>query len=320
MNEYPADLGNAGLPQAAGGGGIVRGENAEAAAWRGSVNRKEAFTLRDLLIVAFYHRRLILLAALVPILAAVAAAVLVKTSYTADGLMMVLVNREVSGNQNVTDSGPAVLSIEGLKSVQSEVEIITSAGVIRQTIQKIGLERLYPELVEGRFNGLVPPVAEERRPDKAIELFRRDLKANVESDSNIVRIAYRHPDRAVTIAVVDTLVDAYRERRRAVFDNPRAPFLAGEVVRFKQQLEETDAAILKVKAERQMAALPQTVFDSRQKSDAVTNDDDRNLLTRLQVDRERLAAQYAPGYPAIQELDQKIAAVRRMGEAMAARP
>ncbi len=353
MNEYPADRGSAGLPQPAAGGSIYRGENAEAAAWRGSVNRKEAFTLRDLLVVAFYHRRLILLAALVPILAAVAAAVLVKTTYTADGLMMVLVNREVSGNQNVTDSGPAVLSIEGLKSVQSEVEIITSAGVIRQTIQKIGLERLYPELVEGRFNGLVPPVAEERRPDKAIELFRRDLKANVESDSNIVRIAYRHPDRAIAIAVVDTLVDAYRERRRAVFDNPRAPFLAGEVVRFKQQLEETDAAILKVKAdhdvididqdrilaanqvdsvvqrhrqvserraattaqlaeaERQVAALPQTVFDFRQKSDAVTNDDDRNLLTRLQVDRERLAAQYAPGYPAIQELDQKIAAVRR---------
>jgi len=39
------------------------------------------------------------------------------------GLLMVLVNREFSGIQNVTDSGPAVLSIEGLKSVESEIQI-----------------------------------------------------------------------------------------------------------------------------------------------------------------------------------------------------
>ena len=183
-------------------------------------------TLRDLLIVAFYHRRLIVLTALLPLIVAGAAAYFSKTQYTADGLMMVLVNREVSGSQNVADTGPAVLSIEGLKSVHSEVEIITSAGVVQKTIEKIGLERLYPEIIEGRFEGLLPPIEEERRMEKAMELFRRDLRANVESDSNVVRISYRHPDRALAITAVDTLTDFYREHRRSIFDNPRAPFLA----------------------------------------------------------------------------------------------
>ena len=100
-------------------------EGAGAVALHGGSHRKEAFTVRDLLIVAFYHRRLILFAALLPLLVAIGASLVVKKTFLADGLMMVLVNREVSGNQGVTDSGPAVLSIEGLKSVQSEVEIIT---------------------------------------------------------------------------------------------------------------------------------------------------------------------------------------------------
>ena len=342
-----------GLPQPAGAtAGLARPDEPASAGWRGSITRREAFTLRDLLIVAFYHRRLIVLTALLPLIVAGAAAYFSKTQYTADGLMMVLVNREVSGSQNVADTGPAVLSIEGLKSVHSEVEIITSAGVVQKTIEKIGLERLYPEIIEGRFEGLLPPIEEERRMEKAMELFRRDLRANVESDSNVVRISYRHPDRALAITAVDTLTDFYREHRRSIFDNPRAPFLASEVTRFKQQLEATDAEIQRLKvdanvieieqdrilaanqvdnvvqrhrqvserqaailaqlqeAERQLAGVPKQVFDFRQRSDAVANDDDRNVLTRLQLERDRLAQLYAPSYPALAEVDQKIKTVR----------
>lgn len=341
------------LPQPTAGAGVARPDEPPAGGWRGSIVRREAFTLRDLLVVAFYHRKLIILTALLPLIVAGTAAYFSKKEYTADGLMMVLVNREVSGNQTVAETGPAVLSIEGLKSVHSEVEIITSAGVVRQTIEKLGLERLYPEIVEGRLEGLLPPTEPEKRMDKAIELFRRDLRANVESDSNVVRIQFRHPDRELAIRTVDTLIDHYRELRRRIFDNPRAPFLATEVARFKEQLEATDAEIQQLKiqanvidieqdrvlaanqvdnllqrrrqvsersaaivaqleeAERQAAAIPRQVFDFRQRTDQTANDDDRNVLTRLQMERDRLSLQYAPTYPALAEIDQKIETVRR---------
>ena len=354
VNEPLPAEGVGGLPQAAGGNGhLSRNVPPASQAWRGSITRKEAFTLRDLLIVAFYHRWLIIFSALLPLIAAGTAAFLTDRQYTADGLLMVLVNREVAGNQNVTDTGPAMLSIEGLKSVHSEVEIITSAGVIRQTVEKIGMERLYPRIIDGRLGGLLPPVPEERRMERALELFRDDLRANVESDSNVVRISYRHPDRALAIRTVDTLIDFYQAHRRAIFDNPRAPFLTTEVARFRQQLEATDAEIQKVKidhgvidieqdralaanqvdsvvqrqrqvsereaaivaqlaeAERQQTGLPKQVFDFRQRSDGGANDDDRNVLTRLQMERERLAALYAPTYPGLTEVDQKIEAMRR---------
>ena len=63
----------------------------------------KSFTVRDLLIIGFFHRWSILLAALVPLIVGLFAAFETKVSYTASGLLIVLVNREYSGAQNVTD-------------------------------------------------------------------------------------------------------------------------------------------------------------------------------------------------------------------------
>lgn len=314
---------------------------------------REAFTARDFLIAAFYHRRIILLAALVPVLLGVGAALVSRTEFTADGLLMVLVNREYSGIQNVTDSGPAVLSIEGLKSVQSEVSIIESTDIARNAITAIGFDRLFPEHMTDRLFGLLPPTAEDRTLERGIEIFRRRMKATVQSDSNIIRITFQHPDREIALETLDALTTAYFDKRRRLFDNPSAPFLTAEVDRIATALAATEAEIQQVKldndvidieqdrllaanqvdsvvqrrrqvserragvraqigeAEQQIAALPKRVFDFRQNSDAVPNDDGYNLLTRLQVDRERMASQYAPGYPGLAELDRKIEAARR---------
>ena len=123
-------------------------------------NQGQPFTLRDVLIAGFYHRRIIIFFALLPLLVGGIAVVETKTNYTASDLLMVLVNREFSGIQNVTDSGPAVLSIEGLKSVELEIQIIESAETICTTITTIGLERIFPdtsviEQIRGLFSRVV---------------------------------------------------------------------------------------------------------------------------------------------------------------------
>ncbi|MGE0717829.1 MAG: GumC family protein [Alphaproteobacteria bacterium] len=318
-----------------------------------STGGREAFTARDFLIAAFYHRRIIILAALVPIILGVAAAYLSRKEFTADSLLMVLVNREYSGSQNLTDSGPAVLSIEGLKSVQSEVSIIESGEIIRKTIEKVGFDRLFPEYMTERLYGFLPPEAEDRSIERGIEIFRRRMKAQVQSDSNIVRVTFQHPDREMAIETLATLMASYLEKRRQIFDNPSAIYLDAEVSRLRKALAEAEEEIQKIKidadvidieqdrllaanqvdsiqqrrrqvgerragvraqvaeAEQQLAALPRTVADFRQSSDQVVNDDGNNLLTRLLVERDRMAAQYAPTYPGLVELDRKIETARR---------
>lgn len=311
----------------------------------------QPFTLRDVLISGFFHRRMIIFFALLPLIVGAIAVIETKTNYTASGLLMVLVNREFSGIQNVTDSGPAVLSIEGLKSVESEIQIIESAETIRTTITTVGLERIFPDtsFIE-RLRGLFS--LGDNPMDDAIERFRRNLSSSVQSGSNVIRVSYSNPDRAVAIAVTNELVRAYLERRRVLFQNPTSGILAEEVQRLNDQLLNLDREIEAVKvganiidfaqdsvlaanqvdtiiqrrrqveewvagvagqlteAEKQKTALTETVFDFYQQSDAVANDDDRNLLTRLQTDRNRLTSLYPATSPAVREVDKKIATVR----------
>jgi uncharacterized protein involved in exopolysaccharide biosynthesis len=311
----------------------------------------QPFTLRDVLIAGFFHRRIIIFFALLPLVVGAIAVLETKTNYTASDLLMVLVNREFSGIQNVTDSGPAVLSIEGLKSVESEIQIIESAETIRTTITTIGLERIFPdtsfiEQIRSLFSRGDNPM------DDAIARFRRNLSSSVQSGSNVIRVSYSNPDRAVAIEVTNELIRAYLDRRRVLFQNPTSGILAEEVRRLNDQLLNLDREIEAVKvaadmidfaqdsvlaanqvdtiiqrrrqveervagvagqlaeAEKQKAALTETVFDFYQQSDAVANDDDRNLLTRLQTDRNRLTSLYPATSPAVREVDKKIATVR----------
>ncbi len=294
---------------------------------------------------------MIIFFALLPLIVGAIAVIETKTNYTASGLLMVLVNREFSGIQNMTDSGPAVLSIEGLKSVESEIQIIESAETIRTTITTVGLERIFPDtsFIE-RLRGLFS--LGDNPMDDAIERFRRNLSSSVQSGSNVIRVSYSNPDRAVAIAVTNELVRAYLERRRVLFQNPTSGILAEEVQRLNDQLLNLDREIEAVKvganiidfaqdsvlaanqvdtiiqrrrqveewvagvagqlteAEKQKTALTETVFDFYQQSDAVANDDDRNLLTRLQTDRNRLTSLYPATSPAVREVDKKIATVR----------
>ncbi|WP_245263425.1 GumC family protein [Azorhizobium doebereinerae] len=313
--------------------------------------RPPSFTLRDFLIAAFFHRRVVVLGALLPILVGIGASVLTKTEYTASSLLLVMVNREVA-TQNVTDTGPAVLSIEGLKQVESEVQIIDSADVIHTTIEQVGLERLFPP---SRFSFLAELMGGDiSTMDRAIERFRKNTRTTVLSGSNIIQVSVTNPNRDVAIKATDELVKAYLEYRRKVFDNPTASILMVEVERFKSDLTRTDDDIEALKkkagiiefsqdavlaanqvdsvlqrrrqvaerkaavsaqlatAEEEMKALPETVFDFTQKSDASGNDDDRNILTRLLVERDRLATQFAPGSPPLREIDRKIETVRQV--------
>ncbi|MFG1242913.1 lipopolysaccharide biosynthesis protein [Xanthobacter sp. V7C-4] len=309
-----------------------------------------AFTLRDFLIAAFYHIRIVLLAGLIPLVVAVAVAATSRTEYTASSLLMVIVSREVSNAQNVTDSGPAVLSIEGLKQVESEVQIIESADVARATVVEIGVDRLFPP---GRLAAITRLFSSDKDVmDKAVERFQASLRASVQSGSNVIRVSFTNPDRDVAIAAADALVKNYLAARRRLFENPTAKILMLEVNRFQSDLTAVDREIeqLKVKAgiidfaqdailasnqvdsilqrrrqvaerevavaaqvaeaQKQFAALPDSVFDFAEKTDALPGDEDNNTLSKLLLERDRVASQYAPGSQLLRDLDRQIATIR----------
>ncbi len=308
------------------------------------------FTVRDFLIATFFHIRIVLLAAALPFAIAIGAAATSRTEYTASSLLMVIVSREVSNSQNVTDSGPSVLSIEGLKQVESEVQIIESADVVRATVEQVGVDRLFPP---GRFSAITRIFSSDKDAmDKAVERFQASLRASVLADSNVIRVSFTNPDRDVAVEAADALVKNYLSVRRRLFENPTAKILNLEVERFRQDLSSVDAQIEKLKAkvgiiefsqdailasnqvdgilqrrrqvaerevavtaqlteaEKQLAALPDSVFDFSEKTDALPGDEDNNTLTKLLLERDRVSSQYAPGSQLLRDLDRQIATIR----------
>lgn len=317
-----------------------------------AVPRSSGYTLRDVLIFAFYSWRTIVIAALIPLLIGGAAALVTKKEYTAKGLVLVLVSREHAGTDKATGEGPAVLSIEGLKLIESEAEIIESDAVLDEVVQAIGAELLYPELGRRRLFGLLGPLPGEERPRKAIELFRRDLGAEVQGDSNVIRISFRHPEPQLAAAAATAVIDAYRARRKQVFDVVLTPFLMGEMQRFTADLQGIDGQIRTIKlrygiididqdvvlganqadtilqrtrhikerratvrrevvaGQARLAALPDTLFDFTEQTNIMANDEDRNTLTRLLLERDSLVRNYAPTYPPLAQVNEKIARLR----------
>ncbi|MFC5353662.1 GumC family protein [Azospirillum himalayense] len=282
-----------------------------------------------------------------------AAATYARTRYAAESLVMMMIDRSHAGISDVAGTLPSVLSIDGLKSVDSEIRILESRRVIEDTLSALDPVTLFPEIARPRLFGLLPADSPQDQLEKAIDKFKRRLQVEQQSSSNIVRLSFSHEDPDLAADTVNALADAYLKRRRAIFDIPRSPFLASELARHSDQLKSIEGQIQALKSEydivdlgqesllaanqvdsivqrrrqtqerqaalqaevtaakKRLAALPERVFDFREQSNQTQNDDDRNVLLRLELERDRMASQFLPDYPPLQELERKIRTVRQ---------
>ena len=285
----------------------------------------------------------LLLALLVPAALGLLAAASLKPRYTAESVVMVLINRDSTAAQDISGIGPAVVSIEILRVVRGEIEIMLSEAVIGRVLERVGVSTLFPELV-------VP--APELEQAAAIDGFRRIASAEADAGSNILRARVALPDRALAIRVLAAWVDSYVARRAEMYSDENTRLLSAELGRYQERLRANEEAISalrnrygvldmvqemalaatrldgiqqrldrqreqQVTAEAQLAAAraaldaqPRRVFASQDATNLAPNDDSRNQLARLLQERDRLARQYTADYPLLQELDQRIATAR----------
>ncbi len=332
---------------------------------------RHALALRDVLAIAFYHRRFLFIGLALGLLAGGAAALVSRTQYTADTLLIVLIGREAASPADVPGIGPGSVNIDGLKVLQSEISIIESVDVIERALTVVGPTNVFPELAGPRLFGLRPALPPEQQLARAAELLRRRLFASDSQNSsnnslfngsNIMRVQLTLPDRDLAVRTLGALVAAYLDHRRALYGSPGSSFLVAELDKTATQLAGIEAQIQKVRAdyhvlditqdialagtrldtvvarenglrERQQAVqaelastsdalrhLPERVFDSRELTNQAPNDEARNTLLKLQLERAHLATQYAPTYPALIELDRKIVAVQGALKAQAQAP
>ncbi|WP_188611061.1 hypothetical protein [Chelatococcus reniformis] len=145
------------------------------------------------------HWRAFLLCLLLPILAALLLASLLPTTYEAEARLLVRIDGEYAAGTGrhgtVGDPG---------RIARTEAAVLTGAPARRAVLQAIGPLRIYPDLAGEPAEAAL---------DEATRRLGGQLRAESEPDSFVVRIAFRHHDRAAATAVVDGLVQASIEPR-----------------------------------------------------------------------------------------------------------
>ncbi len=315
--------------------------------------RATGYTMRDLAVLGFYGWKAIVFGFLLIVAVGAVAALNARTQYRAEGRLLVMVSREHVDNQGIGAQLPTVVSVDGLKAVESEINILISPAVIKQMVDAIGPQTLFPELTRRRLLGFLPPHPEDTWTGRAIEMVQARLRAEPASDSNIVRLTFNHPVPEMASRAVNELFEAYLTQRRQIYDRPRLPFLSGELARFADQLRRVETEIQTVKgrygvidirqevllavnqidsiiarrrqaqerreglasevaeAAAKLAKTPPTVFDFAETTNQSQNDDDRNVLLRLQLQRDKLMEHYQADYPPLRDVERQIEVVRR---------
>jgi uncharacterized protein involved in exopolysaccharide biosynthesis len=299
------------------------------------------FTLRDLLIEVFYHKKIMLLAFLVPVALGLFAASLSKPAYVAQARLLVLYGSEyffrpaVGGNTNSA-------TLDRNEIMLGELQVVQSQTLAIQTLQKVGLGRVYPGVNVSDPNAL---------PQAALQ-FEKDLTATSIAQSNVIELGFRSHDPDVAADVLRAVISLYLERRTAVFSRPASASVQTDQDTFQERLRNAEDAITKFSMEhgignfdQQMTLLlamqsanrgardeaAQTIGEVTAKLAAlqalspkvpgtiqISADTDRSQrlilltgeLTQLQIKRREMATRYQADATAFQEVDRNIASIQ----------
>lgn len=189
------------------------------------------YTLRDLLIEVFYHRRVMLIAFAGPVALGLVAALMSRPAYVAQARLLVLYGSEYIYRPITGQPGSSV-SLDRNQIIQGELQVLQSTTLAIETLQDVGLERVYPGTKADGARVL---------QDAAIR-FAKDLSLSSIPQSNILELSFRSHDPAVSADVLRALIAGYLQRRVAVFERPPSPTAQTDQSKFLERLHAAEDA------------------------------------------------------------------------------
>ena len=278
---------------------IAPGETAA----RRTGNRDQAeagMTLRDVILVGFYHKRIILCVLAVSLGLSILAWALSPIHYTAQSQLLVLVDHDQSGIPGLAGL-QSILSADGGRATQSEAEFIRDRAIVTGMVEQLGADKLAPQLAHRRLFGLLPPLSENERRETAVDLAERALKVVAQSDSNLIMVSFENGNRAVAMEAVDTLIDVYLRRRAQVFSNLRSPFLKEKAQSYADQLSQIEDQLAAERKKFHVLNLDREITLALDQLDGTVQRQQRQIERRAS-----LAAEMAESEQAIRQLPAQV--------------
>jgi uncharacterized protein involved in exopolysaccharide biosynthesis len=190
------------------------------------IEQAEAVLLEEVLYVLFRRKLLIIVLLLIGGGIFTYGVLTDVDSYKAEAIVMI--RRLPLGYQMPAESRAVLKRGE---VVNSEIEIITSPAVAEEVVDRLGL-------------------AEGKNRARVIHNIRRQIGAEAEPESNIIKLSYSHPDREMAAEVTNAVLDAYLNvRARVALDYNAVDYLDQQAHRIKAEIDSIGAAIATYGAE-----------------------------------------------------------------------
>lgn len=207
--------------------------SAEGGLWTRPFGPNGAWTAAD--VVAGLRRSwpLMLTVFLTLFLLGAAAAWSLKRTYTASSSLLVRLGQEYVYNPRVGDAARGAVP-EVDQVIQSETEILNSAGLKEKVIDDIGLRQFSPKLADKY--GQASAVEKRTLRGELIKEIGTKLKVVTAPDTAVVRLSYADPNPELSATVLNTLVDEYLNFRKIVLADKDATVIGEQRRAFQGQL------------------------------------------------------------------------------------
>jgi uncharacterized protein involved in exopolysaccharide biosynthesis len=270
----------------------------------------ELLLAAKVLIAALRRRKLVALAVFLTVLAAsLSSYQLVGRRYNAEALLLVGNGVKNSESRGVVDSR----SIVDPTGINSLARLAGTDDVVREAANKVGLQRLFPDLDRMQQpNGgtlisilretaaklglerLLPAHQTRRKDDTLISMLRRSMSAQAEGKTDLLKISFPHRNPVIAAEFVNALADALVAKQAELLNVPGAfrffdvqsKQLEEEVQKAASKLESFSAAVSIYSIDDQRKLL---LARSNQLAESLSST--RGSIVDLQGQKEALNAQ-----------------------------
>jgi uncharacterized protein involved in exopolysaccharide biosynthesis len=184
---------------------------------------------------------------------AVLASELKRPTYTASASLLVLGSDDYASRPPTLS--PQVVQSASLMTrdamLSSEISILNSRPVIKATVDKIGVQRLYPALAKGETEGFLASSfgpSSQSPQEKAAARFASTIQVKGDRSGSTIQLSFPHNDPAVASDAVNAMVVAYQSRRQSIYSSAESQVVESTVRQAHEQLDKVSQELAEYQA------------------------------------------------------------------------
>ncbi len=198
------------------------------------------------------RRKITVAAVFLPITATVViGALLMPPSYTAHTSVIVKFGREFVYRAEVGDV-TETSHYRLAEMINSEVEIVRSRDLSEQVILEMGMEAIYPDLLEDEKD-----LGPELLLASAVERFQASVQVMDILESSVIRISFEHEDPRVAAQALNLLVERFKDKHLEVFSDPKRGFITAQLKSFESRLAKSEDELEAFRQAHAIYSLPE---------------------------------------------------------------